>query len=685
MAPAPPVATAAAWLGTWSKPPDRPAQVAVGLALGLLLVAVAPGGPRWLASLVDFASLTDLARRRRFLTVTGFVAAFLSLGYLAFYLRGGPRAPEAATYWLQGRAMSHGLLRWSVIEPSASFRAKDLLFAAPDRVSGIFPPGYALLLAPAFLVGAPMLVGPLLAAALVVATWLLAREIAFAAGEKEARAETIARVAVGFSILSAAMRYHTAEALPYGAVAVGVAMALGTALAARRTGEARLFGVAGLSVGFLLATQPVCAFTTGAVVAALAFGAPRRLRAFGWVLVLAAPGAILLAAANHAAAGQMFASPIATYHALFQPLPPVDARAAAMTTLMRLRAHLLDISNFEPLALLALVGAARGGRGARLGALVVLGQIVLAAPLEASTVGLGGGARLLAAVVPVEHVLLALALSALWPAHLGRAAVAGFALSLAGFGVHAAHDHEKLASSELGRPRYEPDVTREAGVTNGLLFFDDDQGFELAFDPGVPASHGIQAVRLRNDDHDRLLYDSLGHPSIHRYTSTASSASVTFWTPPGSGRDDWRFESEADWPPVDVTGGKVEVIEPGASCVSEGHALSLTPHPGTGNVASVTIALPVPHGPTPSDRRSWQVIPRFFARGSGATGTVAIVLTPGGPPLAQWTWNDDGKAGPCPEPAAQSVELGGDRPRAWVVLRAQGGPVALDKITLRAR
>src|ERR1019366_10738750 len=98
----------------------------------------------------------DMTRRRRFLVVTSFIAAFLSLGYIALYLRGGPRAAEAATYWLQGRAMAHGQLAWTVSEPSASFRARDLLFPAPDHVSGIFPPGYPVLLAPAFLVGAPM-------------------------------------------------------------------------------------------------------------------------------------------------------------------------------------------------------------------------------------------------------------------------------------------------------------------------------------------------------------------------------------------------------------------------------------------------------------------------------------------------------------------------------------------------
>jgi hypothetical protein len=186
---APAASAAAAWIGTWSRPPDRPAQVALALAGLLLAVALVPGGPRWLASVLDFASLVDLSRKRRFLTIAAFVGAFLSLGYVAFYLRGGPRSAEAATYWLQGRALAHGELAWAVPDPSASFRARDLIFSAPDHLAGVFPPGYPLLLAPAFLVGAPMLVGPLVAAAIVVATWMLAREVALAAGEQEDRAE----------------------------------------------------------------------------------------------------------------------------------------------------------------------------------------------------------------------------------------------------------------------------------------------------------------------------------------------------------------------------------------------------------------------------------------------------------------------------------------------------------------
>jgi hypothetical protein len=693
---APAASAAAAWIGVWSRPPDRPAQIALAVAGVLLALALVPGGPRWLATVLDFASLVDLGRKRRFLTIGAFVAAFLSLGYVAFYLRGGPRAAEAATYWLQGRAMAHGELAWTVPDPSASFRAHDLLFSAPDRQSGIFPPGYPLLLAPAFLVGAPMLVGPLVAAVLVIVTWLLAREVALAAGQPEERAESIGRVAVGLSILSVALRYHTAEALPHGATAVAVAAALACALRARRTDEPRLFGVTGLAVGFLLATHPVSAVTTGAVVAALAAGARGRARALGWMLAAAVPGAALLLAANHAAIGRAFASPASAYLASFDPHAPAGLHASVVAVLRRLRVHMLDVANFEPLALLALVPLLRSRDGGReserrspalLLGLVVAGQLLLAAPLVTTSVSQGAGARLLVAVIPLEHVLIALALARLFSRRLAPAAMVTYALALAGFAVHAANDHEALAASDLGRPHYEPDVAREANVTHGLLFFDDDPGFELACDPGVPASHGIQAVRMRGDDHDRLLYDSLGHPAIHRYVATGSTASVTYWSPPSGASDSWRFESESDWPPIAAHGGQAEVIE--TTTASEGHALALEPTgggDGDGD-ATLTIALPVPRGPTPPERKTWMVTPRVLQRGGAGSGTLVLVTALGGPPLAQWSWDDATAAKPpvATELPAQPVDLGGDRPRAWLVLRAHGGSVALDKTTLHAR
>jgi hypothetical protein len=686
------------WLGTWSRPPDRPSQVALALAAVLLIVALVPGGPGWLVSVLDVTGAGDRKRRRRFLFVGSFVAAFLSLGYIAFYLRGGPRAPETGTYWLQGRALSHLRLSWSAADPTASFRAKNLLLTAPDRLAGIFPPGYALLLGPAFLLGAPMLVGPLLAAVLVPATWLLARELAAGAGEDDARAEWIGRIAAVLSLVSAALRYHTAESLPQGAAAAALTVALASALRARRTADSRLFGVAGLALGLLLATQPTSA--VGAGIAVLTLFVPSRdatrssARAFAWTCAAMLPGIALLLAANRAATGHAFTSPVSYYLARFGPAAPASsgAKASAMAALRRVRANLADVANFEPIALLPLLLLRpdvrhRVGRGALLAALVVGVQVLIAAPAGAGEgTSAVAGASALATVLPVQHALIALALGlALPPAWIGRAATATVAFALAGFAVHTSHEHARMAAEGLGRPHYEPDMAREAGATHGLLFFDEDEGYELAQDPGVSASHAVLAARLRGDDHDRMLFDLLGRPPTHRHLFSHNGPAVTSWTP--NGGDTWRFEAEADFPPVatsDPSAGRIEVIDALGTCASDAHALAIVPAGAA--VASVTLELPVPRGAAPAPRRNWMVTPRAFQRGGPGTGEVALVASLGGPPLAQWSWADAIRGAPtCTELAPKAVELGGDVSRAWLVVTARGGEVALDRTTLRAR
>jgi hypothetical protein len=711
----PAASPAAVWLGTWSRPPDRPSQVALAAAGALLAIALVPGGPAWVASTLEFASFTDFTRRRRFLTVAGFVAAFLSLGYVALYLRGGPRAPEAASYWLQGRALAHGSLAWVPPEPSASFRGRLLWFAPPDRLAGVFPPGFALLLAPAFLVGAPMLVGPLLAAALVVCTWFLGREIATADGATPVRAESIGRIAAGLSIVCAALRYHTADVIPYAAVAAAVAASLALALRALRVGEPRLFGLVGLLVGFLVATLPAAAFPVAALAAGLA--ARGRSTCLKWAIVSGLPGALLVLAANHASTGRAFVSPASVYFATIGPSHAAAAQALR-DVVLRLRAHLLDVANLEPLALLALVPvfgkhARRRGRTASLAALLVGGYLLVCAPLSALAAPAAAGAApaigapLLIGVVPVEHALMALGLARLVRGGLGPAVAALLAAALGGFAVHASYEHQRMAIAGYGRPRFEPDVPREANITHGLVFFDDDEGYELANDPGMLASHGVLSARMRGDDHDRLLYDALGHPAAHRYNLSSTGPTLISWTPPGSGTDTWRFEAEADFPPLGVTGGRadaVEVKDLPTPCASDGRVLVLAPSATSGaGEATAAIELPLPRTPaTPpnGERRSFSVAPRVLQRAPGfdghtsSTGKLSLVMgaTPsaGGAPLAEWTWSDPG--GPAPSPgcldlAAKAVELGGeqaDRPRTWLVLRATGGPVALDKTTLRA-
>ena len=253
-------------LGIWGRPPDEPAKVAAALAIGMLLLAVTGRG----RSLLGLGP-TPMPRKL-FLWVTAFSAALLSILYIALYLRGGPRIIDATTYFLQGRALSHGDFAWTVAEPSGSFRGRFLLYrdvGGEGVMGGIFPPGYPMLLALGFGMGAPMVVGPAIAAAIVVATYRLARTMAESTKAPADVVEGAARAAAMLSVFCGALRYHTADTMAHGATALGIALALEAALKRRA-------GLAGLAVGAVVATRPMSALAIGVVAA--------------WVLVRCLPG-----------------------------------------------------------------------------------------------------------------------------------------------------------------------------------------------------------------------------------------------------------------------------------------------------------------------------------------------------------------------------------------------------------
>ena len=57
----------------------------------------------------------------------------------------------------------------------------------------------------------------------------------------------------------------------------------------------------------------------------------------------------------------------------------------------------------------------------------------------------------------------------------------------------------------------------------------------------------------------------------------------------------------------------------------------------------------------------------------------------GGDALARWEWTDTARGPSCLDLAPASIELGGDRLRAWLVVTARGGPVVVDRTVLRGR
>ncbi len=525
--------------------------------------------PRWSRPCsCSCSSKTPLAERVRKLddrVVVGalaLVAALLSAGYVVHYLRGGPRIVDATSYFLEARALSQGKLAFDVPFPTGSFRGR---FLVPPGLDGhplavIFPPGYPALLAAGFLAHAPLAVGPLLAAALVGATYWLARELT---GRSD-----VARLAAALSVVCAALRYHTADTMSHGLAALLLCLSLA---GARRGGLA--LGVAGLALGWLFATRPVTGLVALPLCLALSFH--HRARAL-WLFPALVPGAAPPARASTRSDRELLR---------FEPAPLLRARRrpsgcfrlgfgarigclfehgefvrrnlesgygpleALLNTARRLRVHAIDVANFEALALFVPIVAIgwRKRPGVPVLGLGVLLMVLAYAAFYFDGSYPGGGARLYAEALPLEHVLLALGALEL---RLSR-----FLLStaLAGFALHGVFGHLALRDREGGRPLFEPSVLSQAGVRRGLVFVGTDHGFALGHDPSVldPWQHPLVA-RKRGDAHDLLLWERFGRPPSYEYRfdtgRTDSRASLVPY--PLSELGLLRFEAEAEWPPA---------------------------------------------------------------------------------------------------------------------------------------
>lgn len=700
-------------LGTWGPPPDGAARAALVLSALALLWAYVRGTrdkkrPPRVPGAAGAPPLAALSTRH-FLAIAAFTAAMISVYFMAVYLRGGPRIVDASTYFLEGRALSNGLASWPVGEPTASFRGRFLYYREPGVASGIFPPGYPMLLALGFGLGAPMIVGPLLAAALVVATYALARELARTTVETTPRAESIARSAALVSVVCACLRYHTADTMSHGAAALWLTTTLAAALFARRSTSSAAWGLAGLALGALAATRPVSALAPALALAALAHPAGAgRAKRLAYLALGAAPGLLFFAWAARGATGSLLTSPQHAYYAvadgpagcyrwgfgasvgcLHEHGDFVLARMphgyglleALGTTARRLHAHLVDGLNAEPLALVSLaalvLAIARGPAPARAVGLVVVGHVLAYAPFYFDGSYHGGGARMFADVLPLEHALVALALVATPPRRLavGTKAAVLVALALAGFSVRAVHDHRKLAARDGGRPTFEPDLLARYGLKSGLLFVDTDQAFALAYDPTATAARGLVVARLREDARDRILFERLGNPPTYLYRFSperkeTADPSVVPWAPPEHGAT-LKFEAEAEWPPLAQRGGFAVPAWTDA-CASGRQALAVVP---TDAIAEATIELPV------IDEGEIAITPHITRHVRAAAWPVAV---DGGGELeiagVRWSWSALGDERACEALPTKLARL--SPPKARVVLRAKGGVVALDAISV---
>jgi hypothetical protein len=585
-----------------------------------------------LAACVLFAGRTlfsSSSASRWYVALAAALAATLSAAYVVVYLRGGPRIIDATSYYLEGRAFAEGLLSFPVAAPESAVLGRFLVrsqHADGVHAAVIFPPGYPALLALGFLVKAPLAIGPLLAAAIAVVTFDLAGRVAISEGLPRA---PVAKLALLSSVACAALRYHTADTMSHGLAALcfsaALVLVLRAADAATAKHTSRLAAAAGLAAGWLFATRPVSAaalaVTLGFVVARDPPARARRVRLALGLVLGCLPGVALFLVHQHAATGAWGVSAQRLYYALADGPPDcfrygfgtgigclgehgdfVRARlahgfgflAAAGTTLRRLKQHLVDPLNVEPLALLVLAGmyAARESvRGKALG-LAVVAQILAYVPFYFDGNYPGGGARFYADVLPIEHVLVAVAVARMAPSPgaVEPWAARTLALALVGFAVRAGFDHALLRDREGGRPFFEPAELARAEVSSGLLFIDSDHGFDLAFDP---AKHsGLEVARYHGDALDRATWEARGRPPAHRYR---------FDIPPGGGRAQVAIEpmifrslvieGESLWPPVAQQGGWALPEWAAGSCASADRWLAVK-RADPASRTSIQVALP---------------------------------------------------------------------------------------------
>jgi len=681
-------------LVVWTAPEDGPRLWALGAAVLVLF-----GLPRL---------LTGPRRQWLLVGLAAAAAAALSAGYITYYLRGGPRIIDATSYWLQARALSEGWLAWPLSEPEHAVLGRFLLrspLAHPLGLEGasgepgvavIFPPGYPAVLALGFVAGWPMAVGPLLAAALVGATAALAKEVARSAAAVSPRCASslsqVAPLAAALSALCATLRYHTADTTSHGMAALCMTVGLAAALRALDPEQPRRHLaalVAGGAAGWLAATRPVTALALGLVLTWLvarpmrsSAGQAPLLRLGGLFALGALPGLGLWLAHQYAATGSPFSTAQHVYYALSDGpagcfafgfggevgcqgehaafvrdnLPdgygPLEALA---TTGRRLVAHLSDPLNFAPLFGLVVGGAwlwRRAPAVRALGLAAVL-QVLLYAGFYFDGTYPGGGARMFADVLPLEHVLAALCAVTLGsqprghPHRARQAAGWAAALLLVGFAVGNGRQHALLRDREGGRPMFEPKALAGMPLGHALLFLDTDHGFNLAYDP---ASSSPAVARYHGDGLDRLAWESHGRPRAYRYrydpsppSGGLSSVSVEplGFDPRPVSSVDLHIEGESLWPAAAQEGGWAWPEWASHPCASAGRWLRFRPT----ERGRATLRLRLPHRLLGGRR----LVPRLYLEPAGSPpAEVTLELRVDGRKTYQWSFRAPASSG-CQE------------------------------------
>jgi len=570
--------------GDWGAPSDAASWLAAIVATVWLLVL----GVRQLGQKphtpIGASGVTAPTTPRVPVGAAALVASASSWAYFAYYLGGGPRIIDATSYWLQAHQFAAGQLSLTLDGPAGAYLGRFLVAPVPEpasvaqnpALSVIFPPGYALLLAVGARLGVAEFVGPALAAALVLVTYRLT--LSWFGSPK------VAVLAAGLSACCATLRYHTADTMAHAWCAVLLGGMLwstrrasdpahgGTSNGEHLNQRARFAStptcletvshaaLAGFCLGWLIATRPVSGLLGGAILVWLSSTSRLGWRWSATAALATLPGVVVLLVHQWLVTGEWFSSSQLHYYAVadgppgcfgygfaghlgcrfehgdflgqYQP-DGFGVLAALEATGRRLALHARDAANWEPLLVLGLVGLYRARREVGIRTLLAIPVLWFVGYLPFYFDGNypGGGARLFADVLPVEHTLLALGLCRLgW----ARAAIP---IALLGFAVHGHFDHRHLAVRDGGAPMFDPDFslaapTRGGGASRRLLFMDTDHGFNLATAHALARpEEGLVVARYRGDAHDYALWQALGRPPAFRdafdFTAEAPSAATS--------------------------------------------------------------------------------------------------------------------------------------------------------------
>jgi hypothetical protein len=257
-------------------------------------------------------------------------AVGVSLWFARVGLREEPLSIDAGVYVFQARAMAHGHFGMPEPSPAQAF-SEHFLFEGPDRrLYGVFPPGWPLAVVPFVWLGDPVLVGPAVAALLVIAQAALGRAIARAAirSEDAASGEVATRASLLLSLPSYARAIETGDVASHAWVGVLAAAAVAAALGApdatdatdakdepprsaeggprgrRRPRGLRRTGLfVGACVGWAFAARMLDGLVIAGAVAGLLAWRPAGRRALGWAALGAAPWLALLAVEQRFATG----------------------------------------------------------------------------------------------------------------------------------------------------------------------------------------------------------------------------------------------------------------------------------------------------------------------------------------------------------------------------------------------